>query len=187
MSKHPGHTRSPLNPAIPKENATTDRSSTSTPSGLSPGLSGSSGPSRSPSLAKKSRKAKVLGQANWASDKATAAFIRRVLCPQTGSHGIDKRDRGVRPLDELLPPLTSSNEVDLQLYALVAVVMKEFVYSWYSKITPDQKFKDEIIQLIAHCTRALEQRIRRIDFEALLLDEIPALVQAHITGEIDQE
>ncbi|EFE35582.1 PXA domain protein [Trichophyton benhamiae CBS 112371] len=72
------------------------------------------------------------------------------------------------------------NEVDLQLYALMAVVMKEFVHSWYSKITPDTLFTEEVVQLIAHCTRALEQRLRRVDVETLLFDEIPSLLEAHI-------
>ncbi|KAM5430800.1 hypothetical protein McanMca71_005124 [Microsporum canis] len=118
-------------------------------------------------------------QSNAASDRATAALIRRVLCPNASGHG--GLDRGSpRPLEELLPPLTSMNEVDLQLYALMAVVMREFVYSWYSKITPDTLFTDEVIQLVAHCTRALEQRLRQIDVETLLFDEIPALLEAHI-------
>ncbi|EFE38613.1 PXA domain protein [Trichophyton verrucosum HKI 0517] len=74
------------------------------------------------------------------------------------------------------------NEVDLQLYALMAVVMKEFVHSWYSKITPDTLFTEEVVQLVAHCTRALEQRLRRVDVETLLFDEIPSLLEAHIIG-----
>ncbi|EER45095.1 PXA domain-containing protein [Histoplasma capsulatum H143] len=122
-------------------------------------------------------------QIDAANDKATAALIRRVLCPQSSNYGPDQRERGTpRPLEELLPPLTSSNEVDLQLYALIAIIIKEFVYAWYSMITPDHTFSDEIIQIIAHCTRALEQRLRQVDVDALVLDEIPALVEAHIVA-----
>ncbi|KAK2877202.1 hypothetical protein FQN49_001352 [Arthroderma sp. PD_2] len=118
-------------------------------------------------------------QSKAVSDKATAALIRRVLCPNASGHGgLDRSSP--RPLEELLPPLTSTNEVDLQLYALMAVVMREFVYSWYSKITPDTVFAEEVIQLVAHCTRALEQRLRRVDVETLLFDEIPSLLEAHI-------
>lgn len=85
-------------------------------------------------------------------------------------------------MDELLPPLTSSNEVDVQLYAIIAVILKEFVYTWYAKITPDHVFVDQVIQIIAHCTRALEQRVRKVDLESLLLDEIPQLIDAHLEG-----
>ena len=112
-----------------------------------------------------------------ASDKATATLIRRVLCPQAHVGPADSR-----PIDELLPPLTSSNNVDLQLYAIIAVVVKELVYSWYGKITPDQGFVEEVVRIIAHCTRALEQRLRRLDIEGLILDEIPQLVEEHING-----
>ncbi|KAI5292186.1 hypothetical protein KEM55_008014 [Ascosphaera atra] len=112
------------------------------------------------------------------SDRATTAFIYRVLCRQSSLNGSNQS----KPLEELLPPLSSSNEVDLQLYALIAIIIKEFVYSWYSKITPDHAFADELVQIIAHCTRALEQRLRRVDIDALILDELPALLDAHIYG-----
>lgn len=112
------------------------------------------------------------GNINTFSDKATITLIRRVLCPQANSS---------LSLEELLPPLTSSNDVDHQLYALIAIIVKEFVYSWYSKITSDQIFVNELLQVIAHCTRALEQRLRQTDVSQLVLDEIPALIEAHIS------
>lgn len=115
------------------------------------------------------------------SDKATAAFIRKTLCAQHALTATGAAGRNTpRPVNELLPPLTSSNEIDLQLYAILAVIIKEFVNAWYSKITPDHVFVDEVIQIIAHCTRALEQRIRKADLESILLDELPRLVDAHV-------
>ncbi|KAF1996510.1 hypothetical protein P154DRAFT_472431, partial [Amniculicola lignicola CBS 123094] len=115
------------------------------------------------------------------SDKATAAFIRRTLCSHNVLLGNGEKGRNTpRPIDEVLPPLTSSNEVDLQLYAIIAVIINLFVQTWYSKITPDHVFVNEVIQIIAHCTRALEQRLRKVDLEALLVDEIPELIEAHV-------
>jgi hypothetical protein len=124
-----------------------------------------------------------MSQPDTISDKATAAFIRRTLC----SHNVllgngEKGGSAPRPIEESLPPLTSSNAVDLQLYGIIAVIIKEFVQTWYSKITPDQVFVNEVIRVIAHCTRALEQRLRHVDLEALLLDEIPELLEAHLSG-----
>lgn len=116
-------------------------------------------------------------QVDATNDKATTTLIRRVLCPQAGNYGASTP----QPLEELLPPLTSSNDVDRQLYALIAIIVKEFIYSWYSKLTSDQNLINEVLQVIAHCTRALEQRLRQIDTAQLLLDEIPSLVDAHIT------
>jgi hypothetical protein len=111
------------------------------------------------------------------SDSTVPSLIRRVLCPQvTSSSGQELA------IDELLPPLTSSNDVDLQLYAIIAIIIKDAVYSWYGKITPDETFVEEVIKIVAHCTRALESRLRRIDLELLLLDEIPALIERHVKG-----
>lgn len=113
------------------------------------------------------------------SDRATLNLIRRTLCPQ---HLGDKGRDAQPTIQELLPPLTSRNDVDLQLYAFLAIIMREFVQSWYSKITTDETFVPEILRIIAHCTTALEQRFRNLDLESLLLDEIPELLDRHTTG-----
>lgn len=119
------------------------------------------------------------GTAEPLSDRTTIALIRRTLCSsQLGEKG---RDAQV-PIEELLPPLTSRNDVDLQLYAFLAIVLREFVQSWYNKITTDENFVVEILHIIAHCSRALEQRFREVDLESLVLDEIPDLLDKHITG-----
>lgn len=115
-------------------------------------------------------------QVDATNEKATVNLIRRVLCSQAGSYGASTP----QPLEELLPPLTSSNDVDRQLYALIAIIVKEFIHSWYSKITSDQALINEVLQVIAHCTRALEQRLRQLDAAQLVLDEIPSLVEAHV-------
>lgn len=120
---------------------------------------------------------------DFTSDKATAAFIRRTLCSHNVLLGNGEKGRNTpRPIEEVLPPLTSSNAVDLQLYAIISVIIKDFVQTWYSKITPDHVFVNEVISIIAHCTRALEQRLRKVDLEALLLDEMPELLEDHLRG-----
>lgn len=117
--------------------------------------------------------------AEFLSDRATAQLIRRVLCPQQAG---DRGRTTPQPIDELLPPLTSRNDVDLQLYAIIAIVLRDFVQTWYNKITPDEAFVAEIVHIIAHCTRALEQRLRKVDLESLLLDELPDLLDKHVQG-----
>ncbi|KAI0099643.1 PXA domain-containing protein [Nemania sp. FL0031] len=111
------------------------------------------------------------------SDKATIALIRRSLCAR---HPADRGRSSPAPIQDLLPPLTSRNDVDLQLYALISIVLREFVQNWYNKITPDETFVAEIVQVIAHCTRALEQRLRNVDLESLLFDELPELLATHV-------
>jgi hypothetical protein len=119
-------------------------------------------------------------QPDTISDRATAAFVRRTLCSHNVLLGNGEKGRTTpRPIEDVLPPLTSSNDVDLQLYGIISVIIKEFVQTWYSKITPDHVFVNEVIQIIAHCTRGLEQRLRKVDLEALLLDEIPELLEVH--------
>ncbi|KAL1889821.1 hypothetical protein Sste5346_008679 [Sporothrix stenoceras] len=118
------------------------------------------------------------------SDKATILLIRRTLCPKDGAtqgQGGSNTNGDATPIEDLLPPLTSRNDVDLQLYALLAIIVREFVLTWYSKITPDDdQFVTEIVQIVAHCTRALEQRLRKVDLESLLFDELPALLDNHV-------
>jgi len=101
-----------------------------------------------------------------------------VLCPDAHAGATEQC-----PIEELLPPLTSSNDIDLQLYAIIAVIVKDLVYSWYGKITPDQVFVEEVVRIIAHCTRAIEGRLRRVNFESLFFDEIPELIENHVRGE----
>jgi splicing suppressor protein 51 len=114
------------------------------------------------------------------SDRATSILIRRVLCPQQ-QLGDKNRDAFV-PIEQLLPPLTSRNDVDLQLYAFLAIILRDFVQTWYGKITTDETFVAEIVHIVAHCTTALEQRFRQVDLECLLLDEVPDLLDRHITA-----
>ncbi|KAJ2895183.1 PXA domain-containing protein [Zalerion maritima] len=113
------------------------------------------------------------------SDKATLFLIRRTLC---SDHPREKGRTSPAPIEDLLPPLTSRNDVDLQLYAFLSIILREFVQSWYNKITPDQSFVNEIVHIIAHITRALEQRIRKVDLEHLLFQELPELLDNHING-----
>jgi PXA domain len=67
-------------------------------------------------------------------------------------------------LDEVLPALTSNAHVDLELYALIAVIFRDFVHKWYLQITNDVAFVEEVIVVIAHVTRALETRLRKVTF-----------------------
>ncbi|CAK4032332.1 Hypothetical predicted protein [Lecanosticta acicola] len=121
---------------------------------------------------------------NAISDAETIEYIKRVLCAKQqdgeAAAGDRTQDHHSEPLEELLPPLTSSNAIDIQLYAFIAVILSNFVQTWYNRITPDQHFVAEIVQIIAHCTRGLEQRLRKVDLEALLLDELPDLLTEHV-------
>lgn len=120
-------------------------------------------------------------------EELTIAYVKRVLCApisRDGSGGPEFANRKIatQPLEALLPSLTSSGAINLQLYAFVAVILDNFVQTWYNRITPDQQFVAEIVRIIAHCTNALQRRLRNVDFVDVLLDELPALLSAHIDG-----
>ncbi|KAI1433093.1 PXA domain-containing protein [Xylaria sp. CBS 124048] len=134
---------------------------------------------KDPSISASSRRRPVRRptSAEFLTDKATAALIRRTLCARQLA---DRGRNSPAPIQDLLPPLTSRNDVDLQLYALISIVIRDFVQNWYNRITPDETFVAEIVQVIAHCTRALEQRLRHVDLESLLFDELPELLVAHV-------
>lgn len=107
------------------------------------------------------------------AEQRTLLLIRRVLCAHAAP---------TTPLEDLLPALTSSREINIQLYAFVAIIARDFVLSWYSDISNDHAFVDEIVALIAHLTTSLEERVRCVDLEVLLLDEVPAIVDQHVGG-----
>ncbi|KAF7197052.1 PXA domain protein 1, partial [Pseudocercospora fuligena] len=118
-------------------------------------------------------------------DAATVAYIKRVLCQgprEASSTQGSTADLASKDLEELLPPLTSSNAVDVELYAFIAVILSFAVQSWYQRITPDHQFVGEIVQIIAHCTRGLEGRLRHVDLESLILDELPDLLTEHVNA-----
>ncbi|KFX91775.1 hypothetical protein V490_05726, partial [Pseudogymnoascus sp. VKM F-3557] len=56
------------------------------------------------------------------SPAATSALIRRTLYPSASKD---------TPLSSLLTPLTGDADVDFEIYALLAVVLREFVVKWY--------------------------------------------------------
>lgn len=128
---------------------------------------------------KPSRHARIQNTNEPTSSTAALALIQRILVP---NRYVVEEQPQLASIEGVLPPLTSSNDVDVELYSILAIIIKDFVNTWYTKITPDHGFVEEVIQIIAHCSRALEQRLRQIDVTALLLDEIPALVEAHFDG-----
>jgi PXA domain len=118
-------------------------------------------------------------------DAQTAAFIRRTLCSHQLHAPASSPDHHPPPsIHALLPPLTSANEVDLQLYGALAVIAKEFVFSWYGRLTADAAFADELVRIVAHCARGVEERARRVDWAAVLVDEVPAVLDQHVRGEL---
>jgi len=129
----------------------------------------------------KQTSSKEINNDSFLSDKCTTTFVKRTLCHTNSSHlGSPEIILNSQPLQDLLPPLTSSNEIDLQLYAIISIILRDFIQAWYNKLTPDHEFVDEVVHVIAHCTRGLEQRVRQVDLENLLMDKIPEVIIKHV-------
>ena len=100
--------------------------------------------------------------------------------------------------------------MDIQLYAVLATLVRVFLIPWYTfgKFGDDEGGKNaketgcagraeegnkgvdgvddliaEIVRLVAHCSRGVEERLRKIDVMALLLDEGAAVVERHVVCE----
>lgn len=172
--RNPGRIRSsgsstPVSRTPPRRTSTpTFSASTGTGAGAPP-------PSSAGQTRRSTRTSDPLGE------RATVQLIRRVLLPAQHSDQLT-----AATLLGQLPPLTSSNELDLQVYALLAIVLRDYVQAWYSRITPDDEFVGEIVHIMAHITTAMEQRMRKVDWESLLLDEIPELLEQHVWGRLLQ-
>lgn len=86
---------------------------------------------------------------------------------------------------DVLPPLTMSNELDVKLYALFALLLKNFVFGWYSEslqLGGRAEFTKELVYLFAHVCRALQERaiVAQDELVAVLIVDLPILVKKHL-------
>lgn len=97
-------------------------------------------------------------------------LIRKIFLPKA------PLDLNIR---DYLPPLTSSASVDLELYCFIGLLFKNFVNEWYFQITENDEFISEVIDVVSYITRNLESRVKRVNLEGLLLDDVPYILDNH--------
>ncbi|KAH8153272.1 uncharacterized protein LAJ45_02859 [Morchella importuna] len=68
-----------------------------------------------------------------------------------------------------------------RLYALLAILCRDYIDTWYTPISSDRDLIAELITVVAAVVREIERRIHNIDIPLLLLDDLPALITRHIT------
>jgi hypothetical protein len=83
-----------------------------------------------------------------------------------------------------LPQLTGSDEANLELYGLLAVITRQFIQSWYSKISSDTSFALEVVNAIGKIIRVLEKRVLELDLDKVLLDDLPFILDCHVQGKL---
>lgn len=89
--------------------------------------------------------------------------------------------------DYSLPPLTSSNDLDIRLYALFSLLINDFIFGWYeNSLNLDEKdqFTKELIFIFAHISRNLQERINKShnEFIKLLITDLPYLLNDHLNN-----
>ena len=90
------------------------------------------------------------------------------------------------PADADLPPLLLSPEADpelnAELYDFIALALRAFVNTWWSKITRyDKEFLPEITRILTFVFRALEARLLATDLSPLVFRDLPTLLTQHWT------
>ncbi|KAI8806447.1 PXA domain-containing protein [Cladochytrium replicatum] len=77
--------------------------------------------------------------------------------------------------------LTSSPIVDEELHALFAHIMNDFILTWYSFVSPDDReFLGEIMKTIRFLTVTLEDRLAKVDMVAVLAKQLPQILRRHL-------
>ena len=66
------------------------------------------------------------------------------------------------------------------MYGVIAYAIRDFVAQWYGRFTHDHSLVEEVILVLSHVFRGCEERIRILDLDALILDDIPVLLWNHI-------
>lgn len=85
------------------------------------------------------------------------------------------------PLPPLFPtPTPDHARLNDQIYHFLALALRAFVLTWWSKLTPrDREFLPQITAVIRHVVRKVHQRLQRAELVQLILVSIPVLVKQH--------
>ncbi|KAI0639208.1 PXA domain-containing protein [Trametes polyzona] len=90
------------------------------------------------------------------------------------------------PADADLPPLlvspAASPELNAELYDFIALALRAYVNSWWTKITRyDKEFLPEITRILTVVFRTLEARLVVTDLSPLVFRDLPTLLNQHWT------
>lgn len=82
-----------------------------------------------------------------------------------------------------LPRLTDSGKLNLEIYAFFALACRQFVSSWHTAIiSDDDEFLSDLCSIVARLVHVLEERIQKLKLSDVLLDDIPYLLETHISN-----
>src|SRR4051812_20949270 len=72
------------------------------------------------------------------------------------------------------PPSLTHNlpRVDVEMYNILALLTRDFVFGWYHAISLDQDFVNEIVRVVSHMVKQLEGRCQRVRLLLELMERI---------------
>lgn len=78
---------------------------------------------------------------------------------------------------------THHSILDPLILDLIALISREYIQSWYSRISPDpdRHFIQQVAGILIHLIQALEVRIAHLDLVELVALDLPALLERHLT------
>ncbi|KAJ1834246.1 hypothetical protein LPJ63_002091 [Coemansia sp. RSA 2711] len=76
--------------------------------------------------------------------------------------------------------IKSSATTNALVSRLVSLIVRDFVQSWYEKISDDQEFLGQVAGQMSQVTGELEKRCRRVDWVRFVLLELPQVVHLHV-------
>ncbi|ODQ80215.1 hypothetical protein BABINDRAFT_7681 [Babjeviella inositovora NRRL Y-12698] len=82
---------------------------------------------------------------------------------------------------DVLPALASSASIDRELLAFLGLFIRQFIQGWYSKLSSDEDFLLELVANIAHITRGIEERGRKLD-PVMVLDKVCLVLNNHLVS-----
>ncbi|ORX95521.1 PXA-domain-containing protein [Basidiobolus meristosporus CBS 931.73] len=73
----------------------------------------------------------------------------------------------------------SSRCVDVELYNLLALLLRDFVLTWYDSISQDPEFLSEIVYTFSNITQELEDRCSKVDWTKLIVYNFSSILKRH--------
>lgn len=84
-----------------------------------------------------------------------------------------------------LPPLFPIPDAELaqlndQVYRFLALALRAFVLTWWSKLSPrDKEFLPQITVVVQHVIREVHLRLSKADLTELIMNQLPLLLKQH--------
>ncbi|TPX44384.1 hypothetical protein SeMB42_g04346 [Synchytrium endobioticum] len=77
-------------------------------------------------------------------------------------------------------PITSSAKIDEELRAIFALLIRDYITTWYNLISENEDFVNAALGTFIHVVRELESRLKALDWVMLVTHDIPNVLRRHV-------